>query len=706
MNIKSTYRFLSALVLVFALVAFTQSDNKDRAIMNTIMSYITSYHYSPTEVNDAFSEEVVDIYISRIDRFKRMLLASEIDQIEAYSRKVDDEIEDLTFNMFELSKGIMDHAIDRSENIFKDLVEGDELTDFSVEETIETDYKSLSYCEDKNGLKERWRQMLKLQILDDVVLKLEKQEADDYKGETQSLDSIKMKSKLAVKKRFERFFNDQQKRGRMDLLTTYFNSITTMYDPHTGYFKPKDKQDFMMKMANKLEGIGATLVMDDDYIKIVSIVPGGPAHLQGELESDDLIVKVAQHNQEAINVVGWHINDVIDKIRGKKGTKVTLTVRKKNGSEKDIQITRDVIVFDEGYAKSLILEHEDIDKKIGFIHLPSFYFDNGHGDGRSSSKDVKKEIDKLKEQSVDGIILDLRNNTGGSLNDVVDIAGYFIEQGPIVQVKGRFKDPYVMKDHDGGAVEYDGPLVILVNQVSASASEILAAAMQDYKRAVIVGNKTFGKGTVQRFFNMDRASTVPKDVKPIGEVKITIQKFFRVDGGATQLKGVVPDISIPNPYVLLKSGEEENEHAMPWSSIDKAEGIQQDVLVINNMDQLAKNSQSRVANDSVFIKVSEYAKIIKENRDESSFQLNMDQYRLERLEEDKMMKPFKKLYPEIEEITVSNLLVDTSYIQADSSRIKRNESFFKGIKKDHELEEALFIMNDLIESERKIVDKK
>ena len=294
---------------------------------------------------------------------------------------------------------------------------------------------------------------------------------------------------------------------------------------------------------------------------------GGPAWKQGDLKEGDLIMKVGQADKEAVDVAGMDINEVVSMIRGSEGTEVRLTVKGKvDGKLKVVSIIREEVIIDEGYAKSLVIQSNKDSEKIGYIKLPKFYADFEKEDGHQSAEDVEIEIEKLKKAGVKGIILDLRNNGGGSLRDVVKMSGYFIEEGPIVQVKDRTNKPEVLDDKDP-SVQYAGPLIVMVNEFSASASEILAAALQDYSRAIIVGSNTYGKGSVQRFFDLDRAVYGNSDVKPLGQIKITIQKFFRVNGGSTQLKGVTPDIILPDNYSEINVGEKDNEHPMAWSQI-------------------------------------------------------------------------------------------------------------------------------------------
>jgi carboxyl-terminal processing protease len=476
----------------------------------------------------------------------------------------------------------------------------------------------------------------------------------------------------------------------------YVNSITNVFDPHSDYFNAKEKEDFDINMSGRLEGIGARLQMDDDYTKVVMIIPGGPAWKQKELEVDDKIFKVQQENEsEPVDVTGWLVDEVVQLIRGPKGTKVTLTVKKSDGSVKEITIVRDEVILDEGFAKSAILELDDEIGNVGYIQLPKFYADFENPDGRSCYEDVAKEVKKLMESDVKGIILDLRNNSGGSLNDVVQMSGLFIEDGPIVQVKSRNAEAKALLDKDENVL-YKGPLVVMVNTQSASASEILAAAMQDYGRAVIVGShSTFGKGTVQRFIDLDQVVTGNEELKPLGELKLTLQKFYRVNGGSTQLKGVIPDINLPDNQQFIDSGEKDLDYPMEWTEINPVPH-DQDVTKLNNLDIIKKNSENRIKASPQFSKVIANAMRIKEYRDETIVPLQLDQYRSQNEAREVESEEFKKAFGKIDGLKPQNLVMDLPAIQSDSSKLGRNQAWFDSMEKDIYLEETMHIMKDLV----------
>jgi len=498
-----------------------------------------------------------------------------------------------------------------------------------------------------------------------------------------------------VLKNYTDWFKRLSKLRRSDRFESYINAITHLFDPHSDYYNPKEKEDFNIRMGGKLEGIGARLSPEDDFTKVTSIVPGGPAYKAGELQVDDLILAATQEDGEKTEFTGMRLDDVVQKIRGPKGTTVLLTIKKKDGTITDISIERDEVILDEGFAKSLIL-NSDADEKIGYIRLPKFYSSFEGKKGNSCAKDVEKELEKLKAENVEGIILDLRNNGGGSLRDVITMSGLFIEKGPIVQVKPRDKNPKIYKDTDSGVV-YDGPLVVMVNSYSASASEILAAALQDYGRAVIVGsNSTFGKGTVQRFFSLDEAfSKSDLQDQKLGEIKVTMQKFYRVNGGSTQLKGVTPDVILPDNYHFIELGEKDYDHALDWSNIEPVD-YQQGVFKVRELDNIVAKSKERVSLDPEFSTILESAKLLKKNRESSIYSLNFEDYESywdQREEENEQFEDF--LEKDLETFSISNLPVDLELINSDEGRKARNEDFVDGLKKDVYLEEVLNILKDL-----------
>lgn len=727
MNIKSSL-LIALLSSVLAIGAFLPNDvdyeEREALILHGVINFIKQAHVNPKPIDDDFSKAVYKSYIERIDNGKRFLIQPEVDKLAVNELIIDDQVNARTLEFFDVSLEALEKGVARGELIFNDLIDNHKF-DYEKKEKLELDNDKKEFATDESGLRDVWRKYLKYDIIQKYNRKKARQEQaiedekdikleEDFKKKTSESSDTKKKEPLVIKteaellveakedtkETFTDWFERLNKLRRSDRFETYLGSITNYFDPHTDYFNPKEKQDFDINMGGKLEGIGARLSIQEDNTKVVSIVPGGPAYQQGDLEVDDLILSVTQEGGEPIDITGWRIDDVVQKIRGKKGTVVKLTTQKKDGSVVDIKIERDRVILDESFARSALLNLPGTANNVGYIKLPKFYSSFENEDGNSCAKDVAKEIEKLKAENVNAIILDLRNNTGGSLSDVVDMTGLFIEEGPIVQVKPRERKAYVHSDKDQ-EVQYDGPLIVMTNHLSASASEILAAALQDYGRAVIVGSKTtFGKGSVQRFFDLDRAFQGKNDeMKPLGNLKISMQKFYRINGGSTQLKGVTPDIILPDNYFYIDSGEKEYDNALEWTEIEKEE-YSQGVVQLQNISKVAALSQDRIKKDEEFNLILENAARLKKNRDFSEYPISITEY--EKLLDDRKeeAKKFENLLEDdVQYLGIENMAVDTAYINSDESRVGRNKVWIEGLRKDIYLEETLFILRDIINLE-------
>ncbi len=714
-------------IFVWAVYPTGDSKDKESLIMDAVLNYLDALHFNPLDINDDFSEQAFDNYIESIDPGKRFLLQSEIDQLSIYRDKIDDQIKLKQFDLFEASLELIENSRARAKKIYKEIVAND-LAEID-ESFVELDRDKRPFASNEAELKDLWEQLIKhdynnrlkseLKEKEDEMAEekdnltkpdqpkmlnvedaekalnmedAEKEEDDEPKTEAEIRADITDKIKDSYKDWFKRLNQDK----RSDRFETFVNTITHVFDPHTDYYNPKEKADFDIRMGGKLEGIGARLQTDGDYTKVSSIIPGGPAWKGKELTVDDLITAVTQKGEEPVDITGMRLDDVVSKIRGKKGTVVILTVKKVDGTMADVEIERDEVIIDEGFARSLQLDIPDVIENVGYIKLPRFYSSFEKDDGNSCAKDVAREIEKLKALNVNGVILDLRNNGGGSLQDVVEMSGLFIEDGPIVQVKPRNKPAYVYEDEDDSS-RYNGPLIVMVNQFSASASEILAAALQDYERAVIVGStSTFGKGTVQRFVDLDRAVRDQNDLKPLGNLKITMQKFFRVNGGSTQLKGVEPDIIFPDNYHFIETGEKDYDHAMAWSEIKPIKYDQQ-VYNLPSIDLLKTKSEMRMESHDDFEQVLDNARRLKKNRDITKVPLDFDSYSTYIDEREKEADKFDGLFERtVESLKISNLKVDNEYIQSDESRIARNDDWLENVSKDFYLEETMHILSDMV----------
>lgn len=559
--------------------------------------------------------------------------------------------------------------------------------DFSVAEEYELDNDKRNWPENDADMRDYWRKSIKYEKLTRYVQYL----ADSTNVRTD--DSLRIEVEKEVHDLLTNFFERNKEARRSDLFEAYINTFIHLYDPHTDYLNPKEKEDFNINMSGKLEGIGARLQRDREYTKVISIVPGGPAGRQGELEANDIILSVRQDGQEEVDIKGMLIDDVVSKIRGKKGTKVSLKVRKQGGDVKVITIVRDEVIMDEGFARSALLRLDGVAEKVGFIRLPRFYADFNDPNSPSAARDIAEEITKLKAQGAQSLILDLRNNGGGSLQEVVEMSGLFIPEGPVVQVRDK-KGVRPYNDSDS-KVHFEGPMVILVNSNSASASEIISACMQDYRRAVIVGGEpTFGKGTVQQFRNLDQLSNSPQ-FRPLGDMKVTIQKYYRVNGGSVQLKGVEPDILLPDMYSYIPAGEKEYDHPMGYDVINKLD-YQQNTFVVDDLSKLQKRSRERVSGNTLFQLVEENARRLARNREETRVPLSFDAYRMFYLKRQEEGRKYDKLFEEpLPGLVCENLPADMDYIRSDSSRIARNEDFLKNLNRDIYIAESIHILRDL-----------
>lgn len=692
MNInKSLFLIAPMLFVAFGFYLKIQDEGED-ILMKAVNASLQGAHYDPAIINDEFSEKAFKLYLKNLDANKRLLSKSDVKQLDKFEKEIDDEIKNGTYNLFNASLKLVNKQTTLTEQFFEDILA--QPFDFNLNEEVDFD-EEIPYAKNDKELKDRWRKYLKYSVLTKLYTDQLAQEKAEEKSDTvftpKPFDTLEYNARKSVLKTHRDYYSRLKRLERKDRLSMYINSITGVYDPHTNYFPPADKENFDIQMSGQLEGIGAQLQEKDGYIKITNIIPGGPSSLQGDLQANDLILKVKQEGGEAVNIVDWRIDDAVKIIRGKKGTKVTLTVRKPDGAEQDITITRDVVILEETYAKSLLLNDKD-NVKTGYIYLPSFYADFRNPRGRFSWKDVKAEVEKLKTAGVKGIILDLRSNGGGSLDDVVKMGGLFIDEGPIVQVKEKGRKPQVLADRYAGA-EWDGALVIMINEFSASASEIMAAAMQDYGRAVIVGSSSsHGKGTVQRFLNLNQTIR-NKNIPDLGSIKLTIQKFYRINGDATQLKGVSSDILLPDNYMYIKTGEKEQDYPMAWDQIESASYDSKSYQVKKSVFE---TSNARVQSNETFKLIEENARRWEKQRESRKYPLSIAKYALQEEKQKAEGEKFEILNKlEISGFEVSNIPSDLEKIKTEESRMKINKDWIKSINKDPYVYESLQIIEDL-----------
>ncbi len=690
--IHKKFLFPALATLAIAVSSFTVFQfSRNQILLDMLMSALNQAHYSPLTINDEFSEKAFKLYLKNLDYSKKMLTQADVDALSKYRKQIDDEVNNGTFEFFELSYSLISKRIKEKEEWSKEIL--DKPMDYTIDEDYESDGEKIKYAASEAELKNEWRKWLKYQIVTRIDEALTAQEKADTAGAKpgvkKSFDSIEVDARRKTLKANQDWFKRLNKITYKDRFSAYINTITGLYDPHTEYFAPKDKKKFDQSMSGQFEGIGARLQSKDGFIRVSEVIPGSPSAKQGELKAGDEIHKVAQGSAEPADVTNMEMDEAIELIKGRKGTEVRLTVKKPDGSFKVIPIIRDIIEIEETYAKSAVLDNK---KKIGYIYLPMFYADFTRNGAHRCAADMRKELEKLKKQNVEGIIVDLRDNGGGSLQEVVEMAGLFIPKGPIVQVKNKKGDVNVMEDRNADVV-WDGPLAIMVNHNSASASEILAAAIQDYKRGVIVGTQSFGKGTVQSFIELDQYLLPQFDtMRPIGSVKITMQKFYRINGGATQLKGVMPDVVLPDIYAHIDMGEKDLEYPMPWDEISKATYSEYKTI---NYEKIRKTNAERVKNSSAFKLIDAESKDFKARKDDTRYSLKLTTYRAETKELREKNKRYDELKQDIKGFTAELPTADTDAIASDTTKLNREKKWVANIKKDNYIFETSNILVDM-----------
>lgn len=683
--------------LAFKTMGTSQSSKpitKYDEILRLVGDMLKAGHFSPQKIDDQFSKKVFDKFIKQMDEEKTFYLSSDIDELKKkFETKIDDEIKGAVPVTFPQTAGtIFNTRMEQASSIYQEILS--KPFDFSINEEVNLNGDELAAPTNEAELKERWRKKLKYMTLDrysdlqDIREKNKGKEGFEVKSDEALEKDARDRVKKIIDRTFERYrfkFNEDDK------FNLYVNAVTTTMDPHTEFFPPVDKRYFDEEMSGTFFGIGASLQYDDGNIKITSILTGSPAYKNGQLKIGDVIQKVAEGKAEPVDLVGYTVQDAVKVIRGKKGTEVRLTVKSTDGSTKTVTLIRDKIVQDETYARSAVIE--DGGKKIGYIFLPEFYADFDHPNGPRSYIDVAKEVEKLKEQKVDGIVMDLRNNGGGSLYDVVQMVGLFIEDGPVVQVKDRDNNPSVLKDKEK-SVLYSGPLAVMVNELSASASEIFAAAIQDYNRGIIIGStSTYGKGTVQRNIGLDPDNGYSNSNADLGTLKLTLQKFYRINGGATQLKGVSSDIVLPDNLEYLKLREKDDPDALPWDEIKKAKyNLWNPGYDLKTIQQM---SSSRIEQDVAFKLIKDASEwLAKENNKQYSLQI--DKYRKEQESIRATVKQLENLLKLKGANKVTSIPGDLDKWAADKDKVDRFNQWLKGLQKDIYLNQAVKVMEDVL----------
>ena len=680
--------FFSLLLLLNFSVGIPNPE-KDKLLIEVIAYVLERGHFSPKEINDEFSGNVFRTYIEGIDGQHRFFLQSDINNFNRYKNELDDQIKASEIAFFNLSHKRLMSRMEQVKGFYEELLEIP--FDFDKKENIDLNFKEMSYALTLNELKRIWRKRLKFSTLDAYSSKMQSEITKREEDSTYQMRSkfiVEEEARAKTRKDIENSFEVIGEIQRKDWFSIYVNSITLAYDPHSNYFPPEEKVRFDQNISGKFEGIGARLQKKNQEVKIIEVIAGGPVWKDKLLEAGDVILKVAQRDGEPVEIGSMPLGDAVKLIKGPKGTQVFLTVKRVNGLIEEIVITRDVVEIEESYSKSSLINKNE--KLYGLIELPKFYIDFKDNGRRNAASDVKKEIEQLKQRKVEGIILDLRNNGGGSLKTVVEMTGFFIDEGPIVQVKSTGGKKEVLKDEDPTII-WDGSLVILVNEFSASASEILAAALQDYKRAIVIGSKqTFGKGTVQNVIDLNRiiSGSTHGD---LGAVKLTTDKFYRINGGSTQLEGVKSDIVILDRYAYVNLGEKDQENPLTWDQIKPAKYNPWPNQF--NYDYALSESRQRMASNFYIKLVDEQAKWIHLQQDDYEYTLNYDVYLNEREENLRATDRFKALNDFDSNLSFEWL--PEAGVVANEEIKERRDRWVEDLKKDFYINEAVNVLGDL-----------
>ncbi|HYE54495.1 MAG TPA: carboxy terminal-processing peptidase [Chitinophagaceae bacterium] len=665
---------------------------KYEKILRNVGVMLSEIHYSPKKVDDKFSKDIFKRYLNELDQEKGMLLHSDVEALRKYETKIDDEINGSSIQFFPAVMEVYKKRLTEAEQIYKEILS--KPFDFTKDEVANLDFEKREFPKTEAERKENWRKRLKYMVLERYSDLLDGQEKakgkEGYVAKTN--EQLEKEARDRAMKLMDRYFDRLKlKMTDDDRFNIFVNVITETMDPHTTFFPPVEKRYFDEQMSGRFFGIGASLKDEDGQIKIATLLTGSPAWKSGEITVNDAILKVGEGNKEPVDLTGYLVEDAVKLIRGKKGTEVKLTLKKTDGSIKVVSLIRDEIVQDETFARSAIVKEGNA--KIGYIFLPEFYADFDNPKGNRSYIDVAKEVVKLKEEKVDGIIIDLRNNGGGSLYDVVQMAGLFIEEGPIVQVKDRDGKPQILRDKDK-SVLYDGPLAVMVNELSASASEIFAAAIQDYKRGVVIGStSTYGKGTVQRNIGLDKLFGMMESNTELGTIKLTLQKFYRINGGSTQLKGVTSDIVVPDVFEYSKIREKDNPDALPWDEIRKADYTPWKDY--GEVDAARRRSEERIKSSAAFNMIKTNAEWLAKQNDRQ-YSLQLEKYRQEQKAIRQAVRQIDSLNKLQQEMVVETPTQDADKFANDTAKSERYKNWLKNLRTDIYLDEAVKVMNDMI----------
>ena len=677
--------------VVYGVTVNEKNPEKDKFLMEIISYVLERGHYDPKTLDDKFSENVFFDFLKSVDGQRRFFLNADIRSLERFKFEIDDQFKQTSLDFFDRAYDLLMERMSQVELLYNSLLE--QPFEFTVVEKINLDYENLPYAKSNKELEDRWRKRFKLDILERFTTlkenEVQKKEQDpEYEMKADSI--LEQEAREITLDNMKAFFESYNELERKDWFEFYINAIVTQFDPHTFYFAPNDKERFDMSISGKFEGIGARLEKRNGEVKIVEVISGGPVWRGELLEVGDLILEVAQENETGISISGMRLEDAIKLIKGPKGTTVYLKVKRVDGKIEVVPVVRDIVELDETFARSSLIEIEN--KKFGLIELPKFYVSFNDYGQRNAATDVRKELEQLKAKGVSGIILDLRNNGGGSLKTVVDMTGYFIEQGPVVQVKSTGGRKEVLSDTDRSIV-WDGPLVVLVNEFSASASEIIAGALQDYKRAIVLGSKqTYGKGTVQNMVDLNSIIS-NSTYGDLGALKVTTDKFYRINGRSTQLEGVQSDIVFPDRYAYVEMGEKDQDNPLPWDRITPANYEPWKFQL--NYDEAIANSQNRLKNNPLVDLIDEQAQWVKKQQNKSEYSLTFDDFKTERSKNKSLSEKFEKINS-FESEYQFQWLPDASHKGTITEDFKeKRERWQKSLKKDLYIYEAVHILSDL-----------
>ncbi len=662
--------------------------NREKLLSFLIRQQLAANHYSHKELDDSLSRSAFELYLQQLDPQKRFLLQKDAEKLRPYADRIDDELRLGRLELAKLSSEILKTRVSEVRKMVQNLLEAG--FDFERKETLETDSEKISFASNETQLRERWRKTLKLQVINRYLNLLEDEQSKPEEEQREPAELRRLAGEKIAKSTeslFERMLEDTEQ----DYADRYFDTISRAFDPHTNYMPPTSKEDFDISMRGSLEGIGATLREEDGYIKVVRIIPGSAAWRQGKLEAEDIILAVGEGNDEDVDITDTRLRDAVSLIRGPKGSEVRLTVRKPDGTRQVIPIERDVVQIEETFVKWGVLPGSETQGPLGYIKIPSFYRDfqgSGHGGtARNSTDDVRAALEELKKNPIKGLILDLRNNGGGALTDAVSIAGLFIEEGPVVQVKNSLGKLETLHDEDS-SIAYAGPMVVLVNKFSASASEILAGALQDYRRAVIIGSEhTHGKGTVQAIIDLDRTIPFPnmERYQPLGAMKVTIQKFYRVSGESTQYRGIEPDIVLPDRLKHLESGEQYLDYSLPWDTVPATDYERWEHAP--QISLLRERSRARIAEDEDFQMIAQAAEASGKRMNKTLISLAIDDLQHEREEAEKLREEGSESFHGGE--------IPPAERGKSQSPAEKRQIFVEAAAKDPYIAEARAILSDL-----------